>query len=1152
MSEIELREQMVGAIKRSLFGPESLETTIWPGNDKPATVVNANFDPQEGRPIGPWIADDGQEILDQLPHRVYGVGVLYSTKVDVDRDVPSSVMELANDPDSPEVIDHEEKVIDHEETQDEVDDEAIQLEQRSQSIPSSLAFSVRVPEDIDTVNAELKFAIYQEVNVNKQRYSWWSRVQYEKVVSLSTSKERDAKELVLGNHIVKVGAHVREPKNNSRILTIWIQNDTPHARTDNLSATSLFQVRLAVNFSKVLPYVDPEISEITSLDLLYRGQPRLAIGHGCDVRVSSDGTLTRVESDSLPIVKVPMLSPDVVDSEGNPYAVGMIDLADFNDDAKKAISRIIKDYGQWIDDEERKVASLDAVFQSVASRHIQACRSFLSDIESGWSLVKADLDIQLCLRHASEAMNSQRIAYGAATREIEYDTKTKQLEVSGESPHTGGGPQSRWRPFQITFVLANLVRASKADEIADKSVDVIWMPTGGGKTEAYLGLSAFIILWERRLQLLNKRQGSLSGTTKVFMRYTYRLLTIQQLTRAASLICALEILRESAPDRYGTGEVRIGCWLGLHTTPNNRQQAVKRYNDAKKISHQDKKANFVLSRCPWCGARMAQVFDGQPVGYRIVKVKNEDRVMIHCPDASCHFRKREITRPDGTVLDRGIPLFDTDEDLYDYPPDFVVGTVDKVAMMAWRTQSGRLFGISNGVRKWSPPALLIQDELHLISGSLGSLDGNYETMIEALCTYDGGRAPLIIASTATTKNYVDQIAKLYARDARIIPPPGIDIKDSFFARQDDSAAGKVYVGIAPMGFVSALKSQTAVLALAAHFVPIFERIGAKIDPYWTNVAFFSSRRSLGMVMSSVEESFRNTMRFWRQVSGLSSSPVEKGKSTSVRNLRRVKQITALASEDVSDVLDKLSLEYPDKNVIDLCYATSMVEVGLDVSRLGLMTVMGQPKSSSQYIQVTGRVGRQKASPALILVAFNTNNVRDRSHYESFRSSHERLYASVESASVTPFTTQALERSLRSTVTALLRIFSDDTARPQDCLANWDQIESTFVSRAETASRSVEENLSASVNIRRVLADMKKEITSDSVRDLKWEGGAEPFIYRYGDEILVSRLKPHWKLMTSMRSVDADALGAIVADGGVPPVRKATAAPANDEVGETEI
>ena len=1137
MNEIDLRDQMIAGIKRSLFGPDSLATTIWPGSSKPASVVDDGFDPKEARPIGPWVHPDGQEILDQLPHRVYGTGVLYSTQVVSSRDIPDAVMELNDDEESaPE--------IGLPEAQDEVDEEVNQLEQRNGSIPQSLAFSIRVDDSIESVDITLAFGTYLETPVNKQKNTWWKRVPHEEKLSLSIIDERCEKIVNVETHLLKVGTHVRTSQVGSRIVTVWVQNDTPHERVSNLSTTSIFQVQLTATVSSLLPYTDPSATEVSSLDLLYRNHPLKAIGHGCDVRITEHEEFTRIESDSMPVIKVPSLSPDVSNADGISYSVGMKDLADFNSDAKVAIERIILDYESWILDQEQKIASLDSTFKNIAIGHMNECRVFLSNIKSGWALLDQDLDIRKCLCDASEAMNQQRVAYGAETREIIYDPKTKKCLVEGQSPHIAERDQARWRPFQIAFILANLVRASAQQDFEDTSVDVIWMPTGGGKTEAYLGLSAFVILWERRLQLLGVRKSSPVGTTKVFMRYTYRLLTVQQLTRAASLICALEIIREKNPARYGFGEVRIGCWLGGKTTPNTRMQAVTRYKTARRLPNK-KKAEFVLTKCPWCGARLAEVYEGQPVGYRIVKVLKKDRVMIHCPDENCHFRSRTIVNEKGKILDRGIPLFDTDEDLYEFPPDFVVGTVDKVATMAWKPQSGRLFGISDGVRKWSPPALLIQDELHLISGSLGSIDASFETMIEELCTNDGGRKPLIVASTATTKNYFDQIANLYARSSRVIPPLGLDIKDSFFARQDDSAAGKSYVGLAPTGFVRAVQSQTGVLALVAHFAPVFESAGAKIDPYWTNVAFFSSRRALGLVMSSVEESFKRKIRFWRQVSGLSSGVLKDGEPGATRFLRRVKQITATASEDVSLVLDQLALEHPDPNAIDLCYATSMVEVGLDVPRLGLMTVMGQPKGASQYIQVTGRVGRKKESPALILVAFNTNNVRDRSHFESFRASHERLYASVESASVTPFTRQALNRSLRSATTALLRILNQPNSKPQDCLVKWDQIEATFVARASHLSAK------SAANVKAVFATMKSEISAQSLNGFEWEGD-KPFIYGYESGIPVQRLEPFWRALRSMRSVDSDALGAIISNAGQSAPQKSEAENIVGDEGENEI
>lgn len=537
MNEIELRDQMVAGIRRSLFGPDSIAATNWPGSSKPVSVVDDYFDPKESRPIGPWINTDGQEILDQLPHRVYGIGVLYSTKVVSVKDIPDAVMELEDDVESaPEAA--------LPEAPDEIDEEAIQLEQRNGSIPQSLAFSIRLADSIESIDVTLTFGTYIEFSVKKQRNTWWKRIPHVISLKLSVKDERSEETVNVETHQLKVGTHVRPAQNRSRIVTVWVQNDTPHERTSNLSATSIFQVQLAAKVGKLLPYTDPSDTSVSSLDLLYRNHPLRAIGHGCDVRVFEDGDITCIESDAMPVVKVPSLSPDVRDKEKVSYSVGMEDLAEFNSDAKIAIERIIADYEAWILEQEQEIQSLDLMFQKTAGHHIEECRDFLSNIKSGWVLLGQDLDVRKCLCDASAAMNQQRVAYGAETREVIYDPKTKKYSVAGENPHTSERAQARWRPFQIAFVLANLVRVSTKQNLDDTTVDVIWMPTGGGKTEAYLGLSAFVILWERRLQLMGIRKSSPSGTTKVFMRYTYRLLTIQQLTRAASLICALEIIRE--------------------------------------------------------------------------------------------------------------------------------------------------------------------------------------------------------------------------------------------------------------------------------------------------------------------------------------------------------------------------------------------------------------------------------------------------------------------------------------------------------------------------------------------------------------------------------------------------------------------------------
>jgi hypothetical protein len=203
MDEIALREAMVAGIRRSLFGPDSLESMIWPGSSKPATLIDSDFQPKESRPIGPWVHADGQEILDQLPHRIYGTGVLYSTKVVSAKDIPDAVMELDDEEDETS------QPISVEEAQDEVDDEVNQLEQRNGSIPQSLAFSIRVPEDINFVDVSLEFGTYSEFSVDKQKNSWWKREPRKETLRLSTTTERSEKEVQFDTYLVKIGTYVR-------------------------------------------------------------------------------------------------------------------------------------------------------------------------------------------------------------------------------------------------------------------------------------------------------------------------------------------------------------------------------------------------------------------------------------------------------------------------------------------------------------------------------------------------------------------------------------------------------------------------------------------------------------------------------------------------------------------------------------------------------------------------------------------------------------------------------------------------------------------------------------------------------------------------------------------------------------------------------
>jgi hypothetical protein len=848
---------------------------------------------------------------------------------------------------------------------------------------------------------------------------------------------------------------------------------------------------------------------------LYQTITLFSIGHGCDSKVEKLEGIYRVSSISMPIVNVSGLTPDIK-KDGLKYAVGMNDLGDLNSKAITAVERILFDYENWITLRRGEIPAIDTALQQIAKDHIDECERFLSDIKDGWQLIHSNDDISRCLRDASKAMSLQRVGSGAPLRAVAF-SDDGTLSIEGVNPHSTASEQSEWRPFQLAFILASLRKMT--DEKAENKgeVDVIWMPTGGGKTEAYLGLAAFTILWEK---LHQTRSGKSSiQNTKVLMRYTLRLLTVQQIQRATSLICALELTRREFPEVYGNAEVRIGAWLGNKVTPGKRKDAVSNFKASLKFGTD---YQSITKKCPWCGSQMGHVHKQQIAGFKMTLIQqlNTHRILTFCPDTSCPFSAHTAVGPSGATIERGLPIFEADEDVYASRPDFVVGTVDKMARISWRPESQSLFGLSGGTRAYDPPRLFVQDELHLIAGPLGSIDGLFEVMLEHLCEADGGRAPVLVAATATTKNYRDQVQALYARSARVIPPPGLTIDDSFFAEKDPNSQGKTYVGICSGGHSGATNLQTNVLSLLSHQPPALESAGANPDPYWTNITFFSSRRSLGLLTSAVETTLKSRLNYMNALSGIrtgDSVPDKVRRAT--RYIRSVRELTATSSEDVSRVLADLEISKNQEKCVDLCFATSMIEVGLDVPRLGLMTVMGQPKSASQYIQVTGRVGRHHSAPGLVVTVLNSRIARDRAHYEGFSAWHERLYASVESASVTPFTTRALEKSAPSVLTAMLRIIGNSKNPSQDIAKYWSTACSVLAARATKVGGSSSKHLTTVVHALGLIANRPE------VAQMKWttedEGKNEPFTFAMGSTTS-SVTRPHWKILNSMRSVDQDA------------------------------
>ena len=442
---------------------------------------------------------------------------------------------------------------------------------------------------------------------------------------------------------------------------------------------------------------------------------------------------------------------------------------------RRRSSRSVAQYRGWIETQQAGLATLQGARLETATELLRLADLAADRIERGIGVLAQD----------ANALDAFRVANRAVARALR-----KRLEI--ETPS--------WRAFQLAFILLNLPSLADPRDPHRDTVDLLFFPTGGGKTEAYLGLAAFAMVL-RRLRHPGE-QGLAGAGVSVIMRYTLRLLTLDQLARAAGLVCALELEREEVVARYGEWPFEIGLWVGKAATPNILGKKGDRRSDSArtKVRHfkadpQSKPSPIPLENCPWCGTRF------KPDSFTLLPHDDQPRELrIVCTNFECDFTR-----------DRALPIVAVDEPLYRRLPAFVIATVDKFAALPWVGQAGALLGGAEradaqgfygaaepgrGTRlgaPLAPPDLIIQDELHLIAGPLGTMAGLYEATIEALCMREiDGRAvrPKIVASTATVRRAQNQIQALFARPlTQVFPPPGPDRRDSFFCPHDVGLGG---------------------------------------------------------------------------------------------------------------------------------------------------------------------------------------------------------------------------------------------------------------------------------------------------------------------------------------------------------------------------
>ena len=860
------------------------------------------------------------------------------------------------------------------------------------------------------------------------------------------------------------------PDGERRAVSVFLVNRIKSLRPERPDDSEwLFQPRLSIRHHDGSAVFQPrsldDVVDFESLDadqradeLLFRERPEYAVGHGCAADWDGEGNgATAVQTVVLPVHELPRIDPR--GSEG--LSLDMRVLGGTGPEGtsgerlRQMLAPLADAYGRWINDLASRVSGLDDRLRSQAAEHLDACRLVHDRIVEG---------IELLSRSEDDASRLARRAFCFANRAMALQRVRSEVSLRrrrGESLVDPDEVPASWRPFQLAFILMNLPPLVDRAHSSRKTCDLLWFPTGGGKTEAYLGLTAFVLAHRRIRTPVSGHRAD--GGVGVLMRYTLRLLSVQQFQRAAVLACACEFLRVSEV-AWGDEPFSVGVWVGTSATPNRYSDPNGYWSDGAKEALQKWREGerpkggtpAQLLSCPWCGALLgASEYEADDY---------EERVKIVCSDDGCVFAPGNEWGLDG------IPAHTVDEQIYRHMPSLIIATVDKFAQMAWNGRIQALFGrvqrrcerhgyISSAeshprqrhaadrrrgwpearvleVEPFEPPDLVIQDELHLISGPLGTLVGLYETAVDSLASIAVGdqlHPPKVVASTATIRRADQQVGSLFDRSLTVFPPSGLDSGDSWFGAEvpSEQGPGRLYLGV----FAPGKSVKTALVRVYAALLSRAKRLHdtdpEAADAYMTLIGYFNSLRELGGAVRLAEDDIPGRIGV---LSRLASDEFAD------RLLYERRELTSnKTAEEIPKILNLLEQQFPEgrprpgEYPVDVLFASSMISVGVDIDRLGLMVVNGQPKTTAEYIQATSRVGRRP--PGLVVAVYNWTRPRDISHYERFRSYHSGLYRHVEPTSVTPFSSRARDKGLAGVLAALVRQ-GDPRMAPENAAGNF--------------------------------------------------------------------------------------------------------------------
>lgn len=833
---------------------------------------------------------------------------------------------------------------------------------------AALGFTCYVDKNISGLKLHVSWATYDEVK--KQQ---WERKPYQKELLLDNSTIlKTHSVLSIDGVVVSI-----KSKNVGEVLALTFTLVNRKPKTTTYGEGNLYQAEIvavvdegfrAAPVRENLAKNDPEFWQH---ELIYRDYVHYATGHGCAVQWEGNPPCS-IRTTWLPTSEVYKASPEIPALQGTQLLSMQFLGTESKEVVLKELEKLPALYANWIEEQR---ASLDEVvddfsgprkekMRTVGTDNLNNCETQCQRIQEGIELLQNE--------------DSHHIfkAFQLANQTIRENIKMGALKK--------GKPfdfEPSWRPFQIAFILLALPSSVDPQHEHRDIMELIWFPTGGGKTEAYLGLTAVLFFY--RYLTASSEEEALG--TAVITRYTLRLLTIQQFERAALMICAANRIKSTVKEISHYKDFDIGLFVGGNAVPNTME-------GAKGVIESDgnsDKTTLPLKRCPACGSALSM----------LTQKIEQDKLITWCSSDACDYNSKE----------KPLPIIIIDEQLYEAPPTFVIGTVDKFANMPFTPEMGRLLG---RYTKAAPLQLIIQDELHLISDALGTVTALFETAIDHIAS-DKGEKVKVVGSTATIRRAETQVRKLFNRRSQQFPPPGIHVDDSFFYQSDFVNPGRMYVGIHAQG-----RSPKHTLArLAGNCLQATEYTDKSVrDSFYTLVMYFNSMRELGGSLLLLEDDIPKYIKALNVDEGIKR-----------REVSRFSELTSkLTSDEVPEILEELDVGWPvnsasDREPIDAVLATNMISVGVDVSRLGVMIVNGQPKNTSEYIQASSRVGRETGSAGIVFTLYNWTRSRDRSHYEKFHTYHRSFYRHVESSSVTPFASRARDRALHSALIAMVRL-----------------------------------------------------------------------------------------------------------------------------------